>query len=654
MEKIKFPTNVKVMICAGGSDIWHHPTIKAGGDGIYLYSNNRLEKQADWNSETGKANMGDPGTLETFLRYGEENFDAKRRIIIFQNHGGLSGICYDETFEPGKMHFLSYDALKSTFAAVYGDSPEELLFELVGFNACMTGSYELANSIADFSHYMAGSEPSSNPVGYDIKSLFSALANDLSMSGEQLAKVLCDNSMKRLEAVDKENGFNLKAVNAFAVIDLTKMPELRAAYKEYFKEALSRSKREMGFSGAFARAAESRKADRYSNLYTDLGLLAENTKSIMPATSNKLLMAIDKAVVYNKHGAYLKSRGISTYYPYISTKEKPEDAVQSTNDAFNMIDGMNSNYSAQKKLYGDLLKLQAPVNANGKTEPISLEKNSRGHFFAKLTPEQLEKFSAVRCVLVPVKKGDSSSYGLDFGGAILTSADDLKIDWKSGTVTENFSVMEPVFDGHKIAMLPSVSGRGHTFYKVPVIYNELRRDLLVRYDTSTKKYSIVGFGTMIENGMVRLTTDKPQPGHVITPLYLILSDNATEEPMGIKMDEGTGQPVTTVIVNEETGEQEQVYVYASSIFSTNTDSMTGKPYYTKFTKGTPFVYTRDSAITSRPITRGAYYYAFGFATPGGYGTVSEPGLIIVEYGEVAKFTQEELLLLAKIAQEISQ
>lgn len=633
MQRVKLPPNVKVLICAGGTTQWHHPILKATGDGIYLYSSNRLEKQVGWNTPDGKANMGNHTTLKAFLEYGEKKFASDRRIIIFSDHGGLSGVCYDDNFNGNDGYYphdgLVYDELNKALTEVYGTSPEVRPFELVGFDACMTGSYELANSIADFSCYMLGSEPNSN--GLDFKALFSALANDPSIDGAQIGKVICDASTKLYAGMEKRHD------NALSVIDLTKMSELREAYEAYFDEAATRSREETGFSGAFARAAESRKADRYSNLYTDLGLLAKNTKSIMPKTSNKLLKAIDKAVVYNKRGAYLKSKGISTYYPYISLEKTPAESVKSTNAGFeNIINRQNSSYSAQKELYNRLLSLRKLPDS----QDIPLEKDSNGHFVANLTPDQLENISSARCILVPVKKGSDNSVvgGLDFGGAVLTSADELKVDWKKGTVTENFRAVEPVFDGHKIVMLPSVSSRGHTFYKVPIIYNDnnidYRRDLLVRYDASTKKYEIVGFGSRIENGIVRQIDGKPEFGRIITPIHIIISDDPSNETMDFELDKNGNK----------------LYKLAPSILNEYTDPETGKTVYLKYTKGNPFVYTRESAITNRQITRGNYLYAFGFTSPGGYATTSQYGFINVEYGEVTKLTKEELELLAKIVE----
>ena len=234
--------------------------------------------------------------------------------------------------------------------------------------------------------------------------------------------------------------------------------------------------------------------------------------------------------------------------------------------------------------------------------------------------------------MFPVKESDTSGLGFDLGGAILASADDLNIDYKTGMVTENFHAVEPLFDGHKITLQTSIVGHGYTFYKIPIIYNNIwRRDLLVRYDTSNKKYSILGFGVFIENGIVRGATGKPNPGDVITPLHLILSDDPSEETLGISPNEKTGKP-------------EEI---AMSILDAYTDPQTGKTVYTKWKKGDSFVYTRDSAVTNRQITNANYIYTFVFGSPGGYAAMSLPGAIQIQHGKVQKFSTADLMSMAE-------
>lgn len=610
LQEVNMPPNVRVLLLAGGTHVWNHPTIKEKGDGIYLYSANGLEKLADL-----EADMGNPDTLAQFLKYGEENFPADHRILIFQDHGGHSGLCYDDKFaqevkgDDGQTYkfysFLTYDALKETFGAVYGKSPATKPFELIGFNACMTGSYELANSIADFSRYMMGSEPSSNPIGYDIVDMFDALAKNPAVDGAQLGKILCDGSLKRLAEFDKQYDYELAPVNAFSVIDLDKMPELRTAYEAYFDEANRRAESDSGFSAAFARAAESRNADRYSNTYTDLGLLAQNTQAIMPTASDKLLKAIQSAVVVNRRGDYLKGMGISTYYPYTST----DDTIIST-DSYefkNLFLEQNSNYRGQKELYKKIFSLDV---AEPQEDSIPLAHDANGNFVAKLTPEQMKNFSAVEYVLLPVEE-NADATSVDVGGAVLISTDDLAVDWTTGIVTEKFRAVEPVFDGNRIWMFPTVNGRGHTFYHVPILYNGEAMKLIVRYEIAAKKFNIVGFGSDVENGMVRKKIGMPEVGAEITPLYLV----------SVPKDE-VADP--------------------SEIVSDYVDGNNGRQMAFVVVKGEPFTFTDKSTITARKIADGNYIYAFNFNAPNGNDVNSDFGFIKIEGGKVTRFTAEDL------------
>ena len=638
MQRVRFPSNVKVLIAAGSTQKWHHPTIKDGGHGIYLYSSNHFEKQVDWNTNPNQpdTNMGNPNTLKSFLQYGEEHFEVNRRILVFSDHGGLSGICYDDSFEGDG---LLYDELKSAFAAVYGDSPEEIPFEFVGFDACISGSYEIANTFSDFSRYMMGSEANSN--GWNFGAFFSAVAKNPSIDGAQLGKIVCDATVKMYKEWQKKGTFDDRVYdNTWSIINLTKMPELRTAYENYFDEALKRSNEDTGFSGAFARAAENRNMDKYANLYADLGLLAKNTKSIMPKESNALLKAIDKAVVYNKRGAYLKSKGMSTYYPYISAEKVFSETgsrkdVDLMNAYFKLISKQNSNYSSQVDLYDNLLYLDLSGLENENTIPIE---RRYGHLVAQLTPEQSENVSSVKCMLFPLNK--SGQY--DLGGALLFSSDDLKIDWKKGIVTENFRAVEPMLDGRKIVMFPSVSGRGHTFYSVPVLIGDskVQEHLLVRYDTSAKKYEIVGFGSSIENGVVRTGGSGVKEGLVITPLYVTLSSDSSNEIIGL-----TGY----ARYNEETQQNENVPL--TSIITGMNIPNTDEKLFLKWKTGEPFVYTRNSAVTNKPIIRGDYFYFFSFSAPNGDSAGSAPGVIMVRNGKVTTLTTEEYFkALAAVAQ----
>ena len=147
--------------------------------------------------------------------------------------------------------------------------------------------------------------------------------------------------------------------------------------------------------------------------------------------------------------------------------------------------------------------------------------------------------------------------------------------------------------------------------------------MIVRYDTSTKEYEIVGFGTMIENGMVRVNDDEqPLPGNVITPTYYTIEDNNdTENVVAISSDSETGNI------------QYDIKEY--------TDPQTGAKFFIKKVMGDSFVFTRDSAITNKKINRATYFYFFTFNAPGGNSISSDPGVIVVKDGKITRLTSDE-------------
>ncbi len=509
---------------------------------------------------------------------------------------------------------------------VYGRSANKP-FELIGFNTCLSASYELANSISDFSRYMVGSEPSEN--GWYFKEWIAALANNPAMNGAQIGKIICDSNMKSYTGAVKDHG-GTEQVNAFSVIDLSKMPELREAYEKYFKEAKRLADKQKGFSGAFARAASSRTTEKYTNLYMDLGTLAENTKEILPEVSKDLLTAIKHTVVYNHAGAYLQAHGISTYYPYISTN----NSTLSEND-FEKFLSQKSTPKAQKNLYKKLLKLDA-----SKLKDLSVEQNSRGNFVVKLSPEQLENISMVRCMILPYIEFGDESVGLeDEGFVVLPSDIDLKIDWNSGTFTDNFLGLWPTIDGHKICMELSNEGPLRDFYEVPIllsyketlgvnaqgkkVYKEHENEpvvLQVAYDFATKSYVIVGVGSDVENGMVRHLDIQLRPGDTITPLFF------------------------TAIANDSLdADGENVIKY--------TDPETGESTLFKATRGESFKYTKNSRIIHQPFEEGVYIYYFQFFAPNGSSIGVGPCFVKVdEDGTITKkiLTLEQIMSIEDV------
>lgn len=613
LQEVSLPPNVKVLLYANGSVNWQHAWIDKRGPGIYSYdSTGSLDKLASW-----KADMGKPDTLKKFLKFGEENFKPDRRIIIFWDHGGVNGLCYDKAFDLGDKpefggHNLTFQDLHKVFESVYGHSDEKP-FELVGFDTCLSASYELANSIADFSRYMVGSEPSE--YGWNYKDWLTVLAADPRMNGAAIGQAVCDATMQNYS-----DGSFIKSTSAFSVINLSKMPEVRKAFGKYFGEANSNFDKQKGFGGAFARTASSGITEKYSDLYMDLGTLAENTKDIMPEASERLLNAIGNAVVYNNVGEYMRGHGLSTYYPYVSTN----NFTVSTVDFKNFLT-QKFTPGAQKNFYKKLLKLDT---SNLQATPVELDVNY--NVVANLTTEQLDNVSRACCLIIPYVEDGDESVGLQDEGAVILSSDvDLNVDWTTGTFTENFLGVWPAIDGHRITMYLTSEGASRNAYSVPILlsYDEFGTDdngqpvlvkhhenepviLQVIFDVATNQYQIYGVSSDVENGMVRnLENIELKPGNIITPRFLTF---VAED--SLDADDGN---VTKI-----------------------TDPNTGKSICYKVSFGEPFTYSGNGFVEHVPFKDGQYAYFFQFNAPNGTATLSWPAIITLENGNVTKIIPE--------------
>lgn len=590
MKAVQLPPNVQVLINVNGATVWKDPYINLYGNGLYLYDSNGLNRISNW-----MADMGSVDTLKEFLEYGEKNYPADRRMLIFWDHGGLNGLCYDDSFTGSpEKHNLTFNDLHKALADVYKNSKQKP-FEIICFDTCVSGSYELANSIADFSKYMVGSEPSM--YGFFYTDWLAALANNSAISGAQIGKIICDSTMQNYSG-------NLKDLNAFSVINLNKMPELRKAYEKYFSEANK-------LKGEFARAAEARTTERYESWYVDLGTLAENTKKIegMSAVSNELLNAIHGAVVYNCPGEIYNAQGISTYYPYVFDKGQ-----QVASSEFKNFLTQKYTPSSQKSLYKDLMK----TTVSG-MQFLPVELNAKHEVTAQLSPSQLKNISRIRCLLVPyVEEGDESVGIFDEGFIVSTSSEDLNIDWTTGVVTEKFRAFYPTIDGHRITMELSTAGRDHNIYEVPVILNGVREDdsgqkflvtrrgsLQIKYDLNQQTYELLGMGADIVNGRVRSRGMELQEGDEITPLFLaVIPEGSTDAKEG------------------------EVVAY--------TNPKTGQSTLLKATRGETFTLTRNTSLYYEPIQNGKYFYMFQFIAPSGEGTSSKPVLFTVDGNRITK------------------
>ncbi|MCG8573201.1 MAG: clostripain-related cysteine peptidase [Spirochaetes bacterium] len=158
----------------------------------------------------GELNMGDPTTLSNFISYCTTNYSADHYALVLWNHGGGArsvvisesvsltknqsieytgpekAICWDETNGDDCLYLDEVrDAIDNHF-----NSSNKL--DLIGFDACLMNTIEVAYEFRDLAEYMAGSMANEYAGGWDYKGLISAMASGSSKSADtkELAKLI--------------------------------------------------------------------------------------------------------------------------------------------------------------------------------------------------------------------------------------------------------------------------------------------------------------------------------------------------------------------------------------------------------------------------------------------------------------------------------
>ena len=520
MLEAKLPANVKVLIQAGGSNEWQNAFVKSGATNLFLYSAEGLQELVT----AEDSDMGDAETLATFLQFGKDNFQADHRVFVFWDHGGgsLYGLCHDERTN----NLLSLNEVRDAFSAVYDANTENPPFEVIGFDTCLMATYETANTLYGFAHYMVASEEVEPGNGWQYTSWLKALGENPAMSGATLGQAMCDGYYAGCEDAWSEDAVTL------SVMDLTKLPNLRTAYENFGIEALRLSAQNPRhfFSqlGRHAKRAENYGGNTREKGYydmVDIGDLANNAKDLMPQTAATLISAVDDMVIHKVNGPYRdKGRGISGFYPY--------DGEDQSLAIFSRI---NAAPDSQKYLYNYLLRGFIPDEAQGILastglqelpqplgeqlfdisilEDLKIKIDNKNNAFVQLTPEQLENISHINCNLAYLDvENDVILY--------LGSDANVKIDWKKGTVTDNFDATWPMLDGHPVYIEVAAVQDGYSLYSIPIKLNGVRVNLEAAYQYDNGKYKILGArGVNDSAGMSDKNLIKLKEGDQITTLH---------------------------------------------------------------------------------------------------------------------------------------
>ena len=299
---------VNLLIETGGAKSWQAEE-KVGID----IASDRLQR---WRySEDGftledeqiSANMARYSTLSDFIRWGAENYPAKKNMLVLWDHGGgsSSGLIVDELYDEALM---SLDGLEQALKSAGTH------FDLVMTDACLMASLETAQAVQPYADYFLASEEMLPGQGTNYTEWMQAMYDEPECDVVRVGKNVCNATQIMYAEQDYSTEINGLT---FSLIDLSRIGMVAEAFESFMKEAVGLLNDPVAF-GTYVNAVSN--TERYSfRTMWDLYDLARRAMrgGISKETALKLENAVDDAVVFNIRGSYHPySHGLSVYLCY--------------------------------------------------------------------------------------------------------------------------------------------------------------------------------------------------------------------------------------------------------------------------------------------------------------------------------------------------
>jgi Clostripain family len=116
---------------------------------------------------TGPVNMSDPKTLADFITWGMTQYPAEHTMVIVSDHGGgWEGACEDDSAND----WMSMPSMRQAFEQAAQQTGKKV--DIIGFDACLMGSTEVAHELKDVCDYVVGSEDYEDSAGWPYTRIF--------------------------------------------------------------------------------------------------------------------------------------------------------------------------------------------------------------------------------------------------------------------------------------------------------------------------------------------------------------------------------------------------------------------------------------------------------------------------------------------------
>ncbi len=448
---------LNIILETGGTSYWDNPVIDPTQNQRYLVVKDDLVLLED----LGARNMGSSDTLYDFIVWTVQNYPAQKYVLDFWNHGGgpLYGFGSDELFsvemdgyEVGE--FLSLPEIEDALRRAKEST--DVHFEVIGFDACLMASVEVAHMVSPYANYLVASEELEPGHGWNYEGIITQLMLDPTISGAGLGMIISDQFYEQAVEYDTVEMITL------SVIDLSMIQDVVIALENLSSDMMA-DMSEIStinmIAGGRSRA-ESYGSNTPFSGYTELIDLYDFSGFLMGnqlEEATALRTAIDSAVIYQVRGpSRLFGGGLSVYFPYMDQEDRKTALINYSE--INEID----TYEIFLQNFIDILDADTEgTNLKSRT----LQEEDDGSFTVVISEEDRENvLNIYNFVGIALDENIDSVLSLGYDS-------DIYYDIETGIVKDNFTGWWTGINGHLVTLNIIEETDDYNLYSVPAIVN---------------------------------------------------------------------------------------------------------------------------------------------------------------------------------------
>ena len=489
--------DVNILIYTGGTKKWHNENISNDKQGLFEINSSGLDLIEEYDA-TNK--MLDYDNLLFLLKYGYENYDTEYYDLILWDHGAgpIYGYGYDEY---NKLDSMSIGEIKKALdnSPFMGDNK----LELIGFDACLMSSIEIASTLSSYANYMVASQEFEPGSGWDYGFLEKVNSNT---STQEFGKLIIDYFDNYYMSQEYTKGISLSLLKLNKIDNVIKYTnQLFSRIDEDLVLDFSSISRTRSSSKSYGRVADE---DYYYDL-VDFNDLLNKMPSKYEEDVNNLRTSLSDLIIYQKTDL-IDTNGVSIFFPYENKKD-----LEKNLEIYKELDFSESYYDFVNDFSN---KLVGKKISNWDISLSKMESYGEGNVSITLNADIIKNYSNANYVIF-----EKTKEGLFIP---IFSGSDIEVKGnKMSTSIEKKSLVVTDEEGTQMYLtaIETVKGNDYVSYYIPATIS--------RFDTDTLKIDVVGV-------YVDFVVDSEHPNGYISGVYPIeLNDNLTYSKVKIDLKE---------------------------------------------------------------------------------------------------------------------